>query len=221
MKNAPAENCAHIAFSLRTGADDRGFYRNILTSYVKEEFERLQGLHPGLYKHHIELIPGKGHSIDYRPTTPWLKQYTRNPYPKYVYWEDFEMDGLHRKGFYNLFVKERPNDDINTRTRYEMSITDNHITLNVDNVVYETVQKDPRWGIEMKFRKNYTPAAKGKVIIYLCDELVDLKKEITVTVNGKQAFQGKVKPDLKNMVNSCAAFFDPQRIYPAAIEVTL
>jgi hypothetical protein len=48
-----------------------------------------------------------------------------------------------------------------------------------------------------------------------------LKKEITVTVNGKQAFQGKVKPDLKNMVNSCAAFFDPQRIYPAAIEVTL
>ena len=146
---------------------------------------------------------------------------TRNPYPKYVYWEDFEMDGLHRKGFYNLFVKERPNDDINARTRYEMSITDNHITLNVDNVVYETVQKDPRWGIEMKFRKNYKPAAKGKVIIYLCDELVDLKKEITVTVNGKQAFQGKLKPDLKNMVNSCAAFFDPQRIYPAAIEVTL
>ena len=37
------------------------------------------------------------------------------------------------------------------------------------------------------------------MIIYLCDELVDLKKEITVTVNGKQAFQGKVKPDLKNM----------------------
>ena len=29
------------------------------------------------------------------------------------------------------------------------------------------------------------------------------------------------KPDLKNMVNSCATFFDPQRIYPAAIEVTL
>ena len=50
LKNAPAENCAHIAFSLRTGADDRGFYRNILTGYVKEEFERLQGLHPGLYK---------------------------------------------------------------------------------------------------------------------------------------------------------------------------
>ena len=221
LKNAPAENCAHIAFSLRTGADDRGFYRNILTGYVKEEFERLQALHPGLYTHQIELIPGKGHSIDYRPTTPWLKQYTRNPYPKYVYWEDFEMDGLHRKGFYNLFVKERPNDDINARTRYEMTVTGNHITLNVDNVTYETVQKDPRWGIEMKCKKHYTPADKGKVIIYLCDELINLKKEITVTVNGKQVFQGKIKPDLKNMANSCAAFSDPRRIYPAAIEVEL
>lgn len=221
LKNAPAENCAHIAFSLRTGADDRGFYRNILTGYVKEEFERLQTLHPGLYTHQIELIPGKGHSIDYRPTTPWLKQYTRNPYPKYVYWEDFEMDGLHRKGFYNLFVKERPNDDINARTRYEMTVTGNHITLNVDNVTYETVQKDPRWGIEMKCKKHYTPADKGKVIIYLCDELINLKKEITVTVNGKQVFQGKIKPDLKNMANSCAAFSDPRRIYPAAIEVEL
>lgn len=221
LKNAPAENCANIAFSLRTGADDRGFYRNILSGYVKEEFERLQGLHPDLYNHQVELIPGKGHSIDYRPTTPWLKQFTRNPYPKYVCWEDFEMDGLHRKGFYNLFVEERPSDNANDRTRYEMTITDNHITLNVDNVAYETTQKDPKWGIEMKFKKSYTPATKGKVIIYLCDELVDLKKEITVTVNGKETFQGKVKPDLKNMVNSCAAFFDPRRIYPAAIEVAL
>lgn len=221
LKNAPAENCANIAFSLRTGANDRGFYRNILTGYVKEEFERLQQLHPELYMHQVELIPERGHSIDYRPTTPWLKQYTRNPYPKYVCWEDFDMDGRHRKGFYNLFVKERPEKTEKERTRYEMTIKDNRITLDVENVTYETIQKDPNWGIEMKFRKSYTPAANGKVVIYLCDELADLKKEITVTVNGKQVFQGKVKPNLKNMVNSCAVFFDPRRIYPAAIEIEL
>ncbi len=160
-----------------------------------------------------------GHSIHYRLTTPWLKQYTRNPYPKYVLWEDFEMDGLHRKGFYNLVVKERP--DADARTRYEMTIEDNRITLNVDNVAYEVIQKDPHWGIELKFKKHYTPATKGKVIVYLNSELVDLKQKVTVTVNGKQVFQGKVKPDLKHMANSCATFFDPQRIYPAAIEVEL
>lgn len=221
LKNAPVENCVHIAFSLLTGAKDYGFYRNILTGYVKEEFERLQTLYPELYTHRIELIPDKGHVIDYRMATPWLKQYTRDPYPKYVCWEDFEMDGLHRKGFYNLHIKKRPSDDISSRTRYEMTITGNHITLNVDNVIYETTQKDSRWGIEMKFKKIYIPATKGQVIIYLCEELINLKKEVSVSVNGKQVFRGKVKSDLKNMVNSCATFFDPRRIYPVSIEVEL
>ena len=105
LKNAPVENCRNIAFSLRTGADDRGFYRNKLTQYTKDEFERLQKLNPESFIHRIELIPGRQHAIDYKPTTPWLKQYTRNPYPKFVSWENFEMDGRYRDGFYNLFVK--------------------------------------------------------------------------------------------------------------------
>lgn len=219
LKNAPAENCANIGFSLRTGADDRGFYRNMLTGCIKEEFKHLQEQHPEFYKYWIELIPGMGHGIDYRPTPVWLKQFSRNPYPDYFCWEDFEMDGLHRKGFYNLAVEERPDKEL--RTRYEMTIKDNHVTLNIDNVKYECTQKDPNWGIELKFKKSFVPATKGRFTIYLCEELVDLKRPVTVTINGKQVFKGKVKPNLKNMVNSCTTFFDPCRIYPAAIEVKL
>lgn len=221
LKNAPAENCSNIAFSLRTGDKDTGFYRNKLSGYVAQEFDSLQRLHPEYFVHKVELIPGMGHSIDYRPTTPWLKQYVRNPYPKFVSWEDFEMDGLYRKGFYNLVVKERSNDDEKSRTYYEMNISGNDISLKVEDVVYEVTEKDPRWGIELKFAKKRTQAHKGKVVIYLCDELVDLNKKVTLTVNGKKVFSGKVKSDLKNMVNSCATFFDPQRIYPAAIEVSI
>ena len=221
LKNAPAENCSNIAFSLRTGDKDTGFYRNTLTGYVLEAFDSLAHQHPGYFTHKIELIPGMGHSIDYRPTTPWLKQYVRNPYPKYVSWENFEMDGLYRKGFYNLYVKEKSDEEGKSRTYYEMSISGNHISLKVDDVVYEATEKDQRWGIEMKFAKKYVQAHKGKVVIYLCDELVDLTEKVTLTVNGKKVFEGKVKADLKNMVNSCAVFFDPQRLYPAAIEVEL
>ena len=211
----------NIAFSLRTGDKDTGFYRNTLTGYVLEAFDSLAHQHPGYFTHKIELIPGMGHSIDYRPTTPWLKQYVRNPYPKYVSWENFEMDGLYRKGFYNLYVKEKSDEEGKSRTYYEMSISGNHISLKVDDVVYEATEKDQRWGIEMKFAKKYVQAHKGKVVIYLCDELVDLTEKVTLTVNGKKVFEGKVKADLKNMVNSCAVFFDPQRLYPAAIEVEL
>ncbi len=221
LKNAPAENCRNIAFSLRTGALDRGFYRNKLTQYVKNEFDRLEKLNPGSFIHSVELIPGMGHGIDYHPTTPWLKQYTRNPYPKTVSWENFEMDGIYRKGFYNLFVTERSNDDTKSRTYYELDIKGNNIDLKVDLVTYKPTEIDPNWGIELAFEKSYQPATKGKVMIYLCEELVNLDKEITLTVNGKEVFKGKVKPELKHIVNSCAAFFDPERLYPAAIEVDL
>ena len=122
LKNAPVENCRNIAFSFLTGAADAGFYRNKLTTYTKNEFERLKKLYPEDYIHRIELIPGRGHAIDYTLTTPWLKQYTRNPYPKNVNWENFEMDGMYRKGFYNLAVKERSNDDYSSRTYYELAI---------------------------------------------------------------------------------------------------
>ncbi|MEG2556587.1 MAG: hypothetical protein RSA53_10925 [Odoribacter sp.] len=221
LKNAPVENCKNIAFSLLTGANDRGYYRNQLTQYIQDEFERLKNLYPKDFTHRIELIPERGHAIDYRLTTPWLKQYTRNPYPKSVCWENFEMDGEYRKGFYNLAVKERSNDNGESRTYYELDIKGNDIALKVDIVTYKTTEIDPNWGIELKFAKSYQPATKGKVVIYLCEELVNLNQPITLTVNGKKAFKGIVKPTLGHIVNSCATFFDPARLYPAAIEVDI
>ena len=127
------------------------------------------------------------------------------------------MDGRHRQGFYNLYLPERT--DNTGRKRYEMNITDNTIALQIDDVAYETIETDPHWGIEMKFKKHHTPSRNGKLILYLCNELVDLNREITVTANGKQVFKGTVTPDLKHLVNSCARFFDPHRLYPAAVEV--
>lgn len=221
LKNAPAENCANIAFSLRTGEKDLGFYRNILTDYVRETFDSLQQQHPSCYTHWIELIPEMGHGIDYFPTPVWLKKHTRNPYPKFVAWEDFEMDGRHRNGFYNLWVVERAESDADARIYYEMTIDENRIDLSIRKVDYEVTQKDPHWGIEMRFAKHYSPVSQGKWIVYLSSELVDMNRKVTVNVNGKQVYCGKVKPDLKHLVNSCAHFYDPRRLYPAAVEITL
>ena len=46
LKNAPIENCANIGFSFLTGADDTGFYRNILTYKVGQPSEPLLLVHP-------------------------------------------------------------------------------------------------------------------------------------------------------------------------------
>ncbi|MCH5319285.1 MAG: hypothetical protein J1E38_06210 [Paramuribaculum sp.] len=219
LQNAPAENVGNIAFSLRTGAEDKGFYRETLTRNIGIELDSLQKLYPERYKHWVELIPGRGHSIDYKPTTPWLKNFTRSPYPKKVIWENFEMDGIKRKGFYNLAVTEP--DTVQSRTRYDLDIEGNTIDLKVSRVNYSVVEKDPQWGIPLKFARSYTEATKGKVTIYLNSELVDLRKPVKVVLNGRNVYNGKVKCELSDLVNSCALFFDSRRLFPASITVEL
>lgn len=219
LKNAPAENCRNIAFSLRTGDRDYGFYRDKLTGYTKAAFDSLSAMHPGAYFHWIQLIPGRGHGIDYRHTTPWLKNFARNPYPSRVSWEDFEMDGRHRTGFYNLQVIERP--DADRRTRYEMSIDNNVVNLTVDNVTYTTTETDPRWGIALKFDRSYQPATSGKIRIYFNDKLVNLNRPVTINVNGRRMFEGKLQCSLSDLVESCEEYYDPARLYPASVTIDL
>lgn len=222
LKNAPAENCANTAFSLLTGEYDSGFYRNTLTKYAAEAFGNLAASRDpadSLYQHNIALVPGRGHSIDYTTTTPWLAAHTRNPYPKYVAWEDFELDGCSRTGFYNLKVVEQPAKAPGARLYYEERIAGDTIFLNISNVAYTTVDKDSLWGIELRFKRDYTPATGGKITIYLNRALADLSHRLTVVVNGKTAFSGHVADNLATMVNSCATFGDPRRIYTAQIDV--
>lgn len=219
LKNAPAENLCNTGFSLRTGAQDAAFYRNRLTSYTAAALDSLENLYPSGYRHRVELIPDKGHFIDYSVTTPWLSLFTRNPNPKHLTWEDYEMDGIHRKGFGNLWVLERPDSVL--RTRYDMDIDDNEVRITVENVHYTTTERDDRLGIDLKFERTYTPATQGRFVVFLNEELVNLSARVKVVVNGKQVYCGKPNLDVQNLVHSALLFGDPERVYPAAVEVVL
>ena len=219
LKNAPMENLANIAFSLRTGERDYGFARNYMTYTAAMTIDSLRKAHPENYNFFIELMPGMGHGIDYAPTTPWLHKFERNPHPTYFYWEDYDMYGRHRTGFYNLKVNETSRENDEQRTCYEVHIADNVITMSVNNVEYTTVEEI--YGIPMTFSKKYTPATKGCVTLYLNETLFDLSKPVKVIVNEKEAFNGVVKPTLKAMVESCAEYFDPERLFPASVDVVI
>jgi len=223
LVNAPAENLRNTAFLLRTGQKDFGFYRNVLSGIAGVRLDSLQRLCPGCYTHRVEMVPDAGHSIDYMPTSPWLREHVRNPYPKSVYWEDFEMDGRYRDGFYNLYVDERSNADTSQRTCYEMNIEDNRVDVRVQLVKYDTVSVGNDFGfpIALDFRKTYMPATTGRFTVYLSDELVDLGREVTLTVNGREVYRGMLHLTLDDMVNSCARYFERARIYPASIQVDL
>lgn len=221
--NAPVENLRNTAFMLRTGQNDFGFYRNELSKRTGSMLDCMQMLYPDYYVHKVELIPDAGHSIDYMPTTPWLREHTRNPYPKSVFWENFEMDGRYRDGFYNLYVDERSNADTSQRTCYEMNIKGNRVDVKVNLVKYDAIKVGNDFGfpISLDFRKTYSYATTGRFTVYLSDELVDLSKEVTLRVNGQEVYRGMLQPTLDDMVNSCARYYERARIYPASIQVDL
>ena len=217
LKNAPAENLANIAFSLRTGEKDYGFARNYMTYNAGMTIDSLHKAHPEHYMFFIELMPGMGHGIDYSPTTPWLRKFKRNPHPTYFYWEDYDMYGSHRTGFYNIRVNETSRENDEQRSCYEVNISDNVMDITVKNVEYTTVEEI--YGIPMTFSKKYTPATKGNITVFLNEELFDLARPVKIVVNGKVAFNGIVKPTLEAMVESCAEYFDPERLFPASVDV--
>lgn len=215
--NAPVENLAHVPLSFLTGDKDFMFYRHLLTKTTGEKLDSMQRLFPNEYKHRVELIPDKGHSIDYTPTTPWLAQHKRNAQPRHFIWENLEMDGLKRNAFYNLQVLEETDA---YRTRYEFTVNaDNSIDIKVDGVKYNATWKDPHWGIDMLFSKDLTPAQHGNMRVFLSDQLVDLKKKVTVRINGKQVFCGKVKSSKKTRKLSQELWGDPMRDFKHAVEV--
>lgn len=215
--NAPVENLAHVPLSFLTGDKDFMFYRHLLTKTTGEKLDSMQRLFPNEYKHRVELIPDKGHSIDYTPTTPWLAQHKRNAQPRHFIWENLEMDGLKRNAFYNLHVLEETDA---YRTRYEFTANaDNSIEIKVDGVKYNATWKDPHWGIDMLFSKDLTPAQHGNLRVFLSDQLVDLKKKVTVRINGKQVFCGKVKSSKKTRKLSQELWGDPMRDFKHAVEV--
>ena len=215
LRNAPAENLSHTAFSLVTGEQDMMFYRNQLTLRTMERLDSLQKDSPGEYPHRVMLEAGRGHAITYGVATPWLKKYQRDATPMHFRWENYEMDGLKRNCFYNLEVLEESSGE--QRTDYEFSISNNTIRLEVREVEYVITKTDPNWGIELDNTRRYTPSQHGKVRIYLDEKMANLGKKVTVYVNGRK--QGTYRPQLlrTTMERSCQLFGDPLRLFPASI----
>lgn len=217
LRNAPVENLANLPFSFLTGAGDTMFYRNLLTRVTGEALDSIAALYPGEYHHRVELIHGRGHGIDYSPTTPWLSRHSRTPQPRHFLWENFEMDGVKRNAFYNLEVMAETEA---YRTAYEFTAgAGNRIDITVRGVEYTTTLKDEGLDIDLLFARRYVPAAHGRLRVYLSEELVDLRRPVTIAVNGRQLFRGRVAVSPDVMLRAARLWGDPLRLFPAAVEV--
>lgn len=212
LENAPPLNYRNIAFSLQTGENDHMFGRNKLTQRAKKVFDSLETIYPGEFNHKIVIQPGRGHSINYTPTTPWLSQFKRNPHPANVSWVNYPMHGRYRNGFYNIGI-DKP-----------LNISD---TAEIDRVVFDLkMDKDKNtihldvWLTDAHQTKKRT-VKQGEISIYLGPELVDLSKKVKLYYKGKLVFNKKPRLDKNVLIESCGLFADPVRLYPAKIKVVL
>ena len=75
------------------------------------------------------------------------------------------------------------------------------------------------WGIVLKFERDYMPGVQMGFRLYLDETMIVFYRPVTVTVNGRTVFEGKVRPNLNAMLASVATFYDPRRIFPAFIDI--
>lgn len=210
LKNAPPLNYRNIAFSLETGENDRGFGRNTLTAAAKHTFDSLENVYPGSFSHKIVLQPGKGHGIDYTPTTPWLVKHTRVTNPKHMSFILFPMDGRYRKGFYNVALTstlaQKEGEEFD-RVLFDIRYEGNEVHVSaqlMNNEMTETKE-----------------ATKLNFSLFLDEGYVDLTKKVAVYVNGKRVFHAKPALKWSHLAESCALFGDSQRLYPAKVSIAI
>jgi predicted esterase len=212
LRNAPPRNFRHLAFSLQTGEFDNGYGRNTLTQRALEIFDSLENKHPGYFKHQIELQKGMGHGVDFSKTTPWLVNFYRTPQPKNYEWILFPMDGRYRHCFYNIAINksleikegdefDRAYFDFKTDQKSNSVYIIGHLTTPVEDKI-------------TKFKA-------GEITVYLGDQLIDLSKKVNVYYNNKKVHSKKLKLSEQSLIESCATFGDPERLFPAKVTITL
>lgn len=208
LRNAPPVNYRYVAFSLQTGENDHMFGRNKLTQAAKDTFDVLSAEHPADYKHQVIIQPNKGHGIDYTTTTPWLINYTRNPAPKELEWVLFPMDGRYRKAFYNIALNSTmklKEGDVQDRVIFKIKYDNNRIYIDTYSANAELTERDTYEELDFS--------------IFLDDRYINYANKVKVIYNGRHVFNRKVKLEESALIESCAVFGDPERVFPVRINI--
>ncbi|MEN9360977.1 MAG: hypothetical protein RL095_2512 [Verrucomicrobiota bacterium] len=213
-------NLRNTAFRNDTGEHDTMYGRRKLAQETHEYLEMLKKDDPQGYDHFLNIQAGKGHGIDYRPGPAWIAGKTRNPRPTKVCWFNFELDGQRRTEFSWLSLAKAPERD--TLIIAEIDKAGNRIQISAkitppdvknESPVYNTNTPEPV--------KNRLPLSGNSLFVHLDDKLLDLDKTVTIEVNGKLAFKGKVARQLSFMAADIARHGDPGRVFPGRVEIKL
>lgn len=213
-------NLRNTAFRSDNGDGDTMFKRIELAHQAHDYLDQLKKDDPDGYDHSLAIQPGRGHGIDYKPGPAWISTKTRNSHPSKVRWFNFALDGQRRTDFSWLSLARAPEHD--TLITAELQRKDNSIAITALTNPPDVKDESPVYNQSTPPPvANRIPYTGNTLTVHLDDLLLDLDKPVTVTLNGKQVFSGRVERQASNMADDIARHGDPGRVFPARLELKL
>jgi hypothetical protein len=213
-------NLRNTAFCNDTGENDTMFDRIKLARTTHEYLDKLKQADPGGYDHMLFIHPDRGHGIDYQPGPAWIATKTRNPRPAKVCWFNHAVDGQRRADFSWLSLVKAPERD--TLIIAEIDRAASLITVSARINPAELPEDSPIRSSSTPPPADSRPLYTGNTLtLHLDDQLVDLDKPVSVSLNGKKVFTGTVERNLAHMAEDIVRHGDPGRVFPARLQLTL
>jgi predicted esterase len=195
MENAPPENFRNTPLRCDIGENDTMFDRIGLARRFFERLDALRKEDPAGYVHHFEEQKGRGHGIDYAGGPAWMVKQVRDPRPKRLVWT---VQALHQT--VNLRNAWLMLDEVPSKLPVTLTAE-----IRGQSILLGAKDKDGA-------------AADGvKLRVLLDDRLVDLDREVIVSLNGSEFHRGRVKRTLGAIVRATAATGDPGTVFTAEI----
>ena len=189
--DAKPDNLRNLPFGLFMGGKDGAYNRNKVAEKWKGLLADLRKADPKGYEHMVRIYPEMGH---------WMKLKDAESLP---WMAKFDRNPWPKK------IIWRQAKGITSRF-YWLQIPEKHlakgqrITAGVD-------------GQSIAIEAENTP----RLVVRLSDQLVDLDKPVTISVNGEKKFSGTVKRSAREIINSLDQRADPASAATASVTLKL
>ncbi len=189
--DAKPDNLRNLPFGLFMGGKDSAYNRNKVAEKWKGLLADLRKADPKGYEHMVRIYPEMGH---------WMKLKDAESLP---WMAKFDRNPWPKK------IIWRQANGITSRF-YWLQIPEKHlakgqrITAGVD-------------GQSIAIEAENTP----RLVVRLSDQLVDLDKPVTISVNGQEKFSGTVKRSAREIIKSLDQRADPASAATASVTLKL
>jgi hypothetical protein len=166
------------------------------------ELKKLRAADASGWEHVYEQVPDRGHAFPAKgpgPGLEWALGHVRNPRPAKISWQP-------TRAWKTTFYWLRWTDPW---IGAEVTASCDRARNAVDVTVAAPRSATPR---ETEAER---PARVAKLSVYLDDRLVDMTREVVVTVDGKERFRAVPRLSLAVLVRSAQEREDPEYAFPA------